>query len=113
MMDVLINLMRGLLSQRVCVCVCVCVHTRTESPSPSQLFTTPWTAACQASLSMGFPRQEDWSGLPCSPSGDLSIPGMESSSFSLQEDSLPTEPPGNHTHTAPQLLGFWLLFILH
>ena len=30
------------------------------------LFVTPWTVACQASLSMGFPRQEDWSGLPLS-----------------------------------------------
>ena len=32
-----------------------------------QLFATPWTVACQASLSMGFSRQEHWSGLPCPP----------------------------------------------
>ena len=36
-----------------------------------QLFATPWIAACQAPLSMGFFRQEHWSGLPCPPPGDL------------------------------------------
>ena len=36
-----------------------------------QLFETLWTAACQAPLSMGFSRQEHWSGLPCPPPGDL------------------------------------------
>ena len=36
-----------------------------------QLFVTPWTVACQASLSMGFPRQEYWSGLPFPPPGDV------------------------------------------
>ena len=39
---------------------------------------TPWTVACQASLSMGFSRQEYWSGLPFSPPGDLSDPGIKS-----------------------------------
>ena len=42
-----------------------------------QLFVTPWTAACQAPLSMGFPRQEYWSGLPFPPPGDLPDPGIE------------------------------------
>ena len=37
-------------------------------------FATPWTAACQAPLSMGFSRQEYWSGLPCPPPGDLPDP---------------------------------------
>ena len=36
-----------------------------------------WTAACQAPLSMGFSRQEHWSGLPCPPPGDLPDPGIE------------------------------------
>ena len=35
------------------------------------LFATPWTAACQAPLSMGFSRQESWSGLPFPSPGDL------------------------------------------
>ena len=46
--------------------------------SPAQLFATPWTGAHQASLSMGFSRQEYWSGLPCPPPpGDLPHPGIE------------------------------------
>ena len=42
-----------------------------------QLFETPWTVACQAPLSMGFPRQEYWSGLPFPPPGDLPYPGIK------------------------------------
>ena len=38
---------------------------------------TPWTIACKAYLSMGFPRQEYWSGLPCPPPGDLPNLGIE------------------------------------
>ena len=45
--------------------------------SRARLFATPWTAAHQAPLSMGFFRQEHWSGLPCPPPGDLPNPGME------------------------------------
>ena len=41
------------------------------------LFTIPWTVACQASLSMEFPRQEYWSGLPCPSPRDLPSPGVE------------------------------------
>ena len=60
------------------------------------LFVTLWTVACQAPLSMGFSRQEYWSGLPYSPPGDLPDPGMETvtpASPALQADSFPTEPP--------------------
>ena len=46
-----------------------------------RLFVTPWTVARQAPLSMGFPRQEYWSGLPFPPPGDLSNSGMESESL--------------------------------
>ena len=42
-----------------------------------RLFETLWTVALQAPLSMGFPRQEHWSGLPCPPPGDISDPGIE------------------------------------
>ena len=41
-----------------------------------QLFVTPWTVAQQAPLSMGFPRQEYWSGLPLPSPGDLPDPGL-------------------------------------
>jgi len=42
-------------------------------------FGTLWTVAHQASLSMGFSRQEYWSGLPCPPPGDLPDPGIRKS----------------------------------
>ena len=42
------------------------------------LFATPWTVACQAPLSMGFSRQEYWSGLSCPSPGDLRDPGIKS-----------------------------------
>ena len=43
----------------------------------SDTFATPWTVVCQAPLSMGFPRQEYWSGLPSPPPGDLPDPRIE------------------------------------
>ena len=58
-----------------------------------QLFATPWTVAYQAPLSMGFSRQEYWSGLPFPSPGDLSDPGTEPRSSTLQADALPSEPP--------------------
>ena len=44
-------------------------------------------------LAMELSRQEYWSGLPCPSSGDLPDPGIETQSFALQADSLPSEPP--------------------
>ena len=44
---------------------------------PVLLFATPWTVAHQAPLSMGFSRQEHWSGFPRSPPGDLPDPGIK------------------------------------
>ena len=58
------------------------------------LFETPRTITRQAPLSMGFPKQQYWSELPIPPPGDLTNPGTEPKSPALQEDSLPTEPPG-------------------
>ena len=60
----------------------------------SDSFTTPWTVACQAPLSVGFSRQKCWSGLPFPSPRDLPDPGNESSSPALQADSL-SEPRGN------------------
>ena len=48
-----------------------------ESLSRARLCATPWTAAHQAPLPLGFFRQEHWSGLPCPPPGDLPGPGTE------------------------------------
>ena len=52
------------------------------------------TVARQAPLSMRFPRQEYWSGLPFPSPGDLPNPGIKPRSPALQADSLPSEPPG-------------------
>ena len=51
----------------------------------------PRTIACQAPLSMGFSRQEYWSGLPFPSPGDLPNPGIELGSPAPQADTLPTE----------------------
>ena len=70
----------------MCVCVCVCVRARARTCvlnhfSWVQLFVTLWTVAHQAPLSMGFSRQEYWSGLPCPPTADLPNPGIEPASL--------------------------------
>ena len=67
---------------------------KVKSLSRVQLFATPWTVAYQASPSMGFSRQEYWSGLPFPSPGDLPDPGIEPGSPSFQADALTTEPPG-------------------
>ena len=67
---------------------------KVKSLSRFQLFVTPWNVAYQAPLSMGFTRQEYWSGLPFPSPGDLPNPGIELWSPSLQADALPSEPPG-------------------
>ena len=55
---------------------------------------TPWTVAHQAPLSMGFSRQEYWSGLSCPPPEDLSNPRVNPRFPTLQADSLPSKSPG-------------------
>ena len=67
--------------------------------SPASFIHTPWTVAHQAPLSMGFSRQEYWSGLLCPPPGDLPNPGIKPRSPALQADSLPSEPPGKPKNT--------------
>ena len=57
-----------------------------------QLFATPWTVAYQAPPSMGFSRQEYWSGLPFPSPRDLPDPGIEPRSPVLCVDALPSEP---------------------
>ena len=67
---------------------CVC-----QSLSHVRLFKTPWTITRQAPLSMGFSKQDCWSGLPFHSPGDLPNPGIKPRSLKLQADSLPSEPP--------------------
>ena len=60
-----------------------------QSLTPVWLFVTPWTVASQTLLSMGFSKQEYWSGLPCPPPEDLAQSGIEPMSPASQADSLP------------------------
>ena len=66
---------------------------KVKSLSCVQLFATPWTVAYQVSSSMGFSRQEYWSGLPFPSPGDLPDPGIEAGSPALQADALLSERP--------------------
>ena len=68
----------------------------------SDSFVAPWTIACQAPPSMGFPRQEYWSGLPFPSPGDFPNPGIKTTSAPWQTDSLPLSHLGSP----------WLLFLM-
>ena len=62
---------------------CKTFLSEVKSLSRVLLFVTPWTVARQTALSMGFSRQEHWSGLPFPPPEDLLNPGIESVSLAL------------------------------
>ena len=66
--------------------------SESSSLSHVQLLATPWTVGHQAPLSMKFPRQEYWSGLPFPSPEDFPNPGIEPGSPEWQADSLPSEP---------------------
>ena len=68
--------------------ICCCLVTMSDS------FVTPWTVVHQAPLSMGFPRQEYWSGLPFPSLEDLPDPGIQPSSPALGGRFLTTDPLG-------------------
>ena len=69
-----------------------------QSFSRVQLFVTPWTVPCQASLSMKFSRQENWSELPFPSPGGTPASGIKPGSPALQGDSLSSELPGKPTY---------------
>ena len=71
-------------------CLCACVQLL----SHDQLFATPSTIVPQAPVSMQFPRQEYWSGLPFPTPGDLPDLGIEAVSPALQVNSLPLSHQG-------------------
>ena len=65
----------------------------------ARLCATPWAVAHQATLSMGFSRQEYWSGLPCPPPGDLPDPGIKPVSLlHWQAGSFTTSAPWEDPH---------------
>ena len=79
-------------------CMRACVRACMRTQLLSCVFATPWTVAHQAPLSMGFSRQEYWSGLLCPPPGDLPYSGIKPTSPAspaLQADSLPLSLQGS------------------
>ena len=74
-----------------------------KSLSRVRLFATPWTIACHAPRSMGFSRQEYWSGLPFPSPGDLSDLGIEPRSPALQADALTSEWAGLVRNLSPSV----------
>ena len=67
----------------------------------SNSFVTPWIVAHQTPLSMGFPRQEHWTGLPFPSPGNLPDAGMKTMSSVLQVDSLPLSYLGSKLEYYP------------
>ena len=70
------------------------MHMLAQLLSCVPLFVNPWAVAHQAPLSMGFPRQEYWSGLPFPSPGDLPDPGIEQASPALAGKLFTTMIPG-------------------
>ena len=70
------------------------VKVKEQSLSHVRLFATPWTVAYQDPESMGFSRQEYWSGVPFPSPGDLPNPGIKPGPPALQADALLSEIPG-------------------
>ena len=78
-------------------------HSRILYDPPPRIlemsYSLEQTVARQAPLSMGFSRQEYWSGLLFPSPGDLPNPGTEPGSSALQADSLPSEPLGKYSNS--------------
>ena len=68
---------------KLCLKANLNVHCIYQLLSHVQLFTTPWTVACQSLLSLGFSRHEYWSGLLFPTPGDIPDPGVEPASSAL------------------------------
>jgi len=104
------------------LCNFICVHSSltlelfpflavmnkwSESCSVVSHFATPWTVARQAPLTMGFSRQEHWSGWPFPSPGDLPSPAIKPRSPTLQADSLLSETPGKQRYREILCIGLW------
>ena len=79
--------------------LCLGAWWRWFSPKLCLTLAAPWTVACQPPLSMGFYRQEYWSGLTFPSPGNLPNPGIKPWSPVSQTDTLPSEPPGKPKNT--------------
>ena len=79
-------------------------YNKVKSLSRVQLFSNPWTIGYQVPPSMGFSRQEYWSGLPFPSPGHFPDPGIEPGSPVLQADTLRSEPPQKYKSNREQRL---------
>ena len=100
-------------SNHICledIYIYIYIYSEVKSLSRVQLLMTPWTVAHQAPPSMGFSKQEYWTGFPFPSPVDLPNPGIESRFPVLQADALLSKPPGKlayiyiYTHTHILLL---------
>ena len=103
----------------------VCVHAKSFWSCPT--LGDPWTVARQAPLSMGFSRQEYWSGLPCHPPGDLLDPGIAprslisptlsgrffTSRWTWDLETLSFSPSTSHTHICDYVLCWFSIYTSH
>ena len=93
------SIARALYASFVSMRACMLSHFSHVQP-----FMTPWTVAYQAPVSMGFSRQEYWSGFPCLPPGDLPNPGIKLGSTALQVDPLSVKLPGKPSESLIQIV---------
>ena len=87
--------------ENVVMCVCVYVEVLLAQVVSNSLWLHGLYVACQAPLSMGFPRQESWRGLPFLPPGDLPDPEIKPGSPALAGRFFTTEPPGKPFEKLP------------
>ena len=84
--------------------------------SHAHVFTTLWTVAHQAPLSMGFPRQEYWNGLPFPSLGEIPDPGIKLA-FPASPTStgrfFTTEPSGESKSTVVILINYWIIYTIN
>ena len=85
---------------------CVSLVVVVELLSCVRFFMSPWTVACQAPMSLGFPRKKCWNELPFSSPGDLPDLGIKPASPALQVDSLPLSYQGSVSLVSPKLSKF-------
>ena len=85
-------------------------HSKSEVTQSYQTVCDLWTVAHQAPPSMGFSRQEYWSGLPFPSPGDLLNPGIEPRSPTLQADALTSASPGKYCITCIMQQSQWDFF---
>ena len=90
----ILSLSKYMMGGKYCSVLCLVAQSCHTFCNPMQPHGTPWNpkGTHQVPLSMGFSRQEYWSGLPWPPPWDLPNPGIEPRYLALQEDSLPSEP---------------------